>query len=113
MLLAALTAVEKRRWLNCWTDDETWIMEVNSPAGSWMRIDKELPQRVRQTMGWTKWMLTLFFTVKEFTRVALLPQDASFTTVCFVNSVILPLANGILSSGGCQPSHAAFGFRQF
>jgi hypothetical protein len=25
-LLAALTAADKRRWLNFWTDDESWIM---------------------------------------------------------------------------------------
>jgi hypothetical protein len=58
-----------------------------------MMIDGELPQRVRQTIGPTKSMLTVFFNPKEFARVNLLPQDPSFTAVYFVNNVIFPLAN--------------------
>jgi hypothetical protein len=35
----------------------------------------------------------VFFNPKEFAMVDLLPQDISFTTIYFVNNVILPLAN--------------------
>jgi hypothetical protein len=38
-------------------------------------------------------MLVVFFNLKEFTIMDLLPQDTSFTVGCFVNHVILPLAN--------------------
>jgi hypothetical protein len=38
-------------------------------------------------------MLMVFLNPNEFTRVALLPQEASFTTVYFVNNVILLLAD--------------------
>jgi hypothetical protein len=34
MLLAALTAAEKRRRLNFWIGDEFWIMSVNPSTGS-------------------------------------------------------------------------------
>jgi hypothetical protein len=41
----------------------------------------------------TKSILTVFFNPKEFAIDDLLPQDTSFTTIYFVNNVILPLAN--------------------
>jgi hypothetical protein len=103
MLLVALTAAEKRRWSNFWTADESWIKMVDPPTGSWMTIDEELPQRVRQTIGVTKSMLTVFFNPKAFTIVALLPQDTSCTAVSFVKNVILPLANGHAQSLGYRP----------
>jgi hypothetical protein len=58
-----------------------------------MTIGKELPQRARRTIGATKLMLLVFFNPKEFAIVDLLPSDNSFTVVCFVNNVLLPLAN--------------------
>jgi hypothetical protein len=81
MLLAALTAAEKRRWLNFWFDDGSWIIWVDPPIGSWMTIDEELPQRVRQTIGATKSILTVFFNPKEFAIMDFFPQDTFFTTV--------------------------------
>jgi hypothetical protein len=60
MLLAALMAAKKRRWFNFWTGDESWMIWVNPLTGSWMTIDGELPQRVRQTIGATKSVLTIF-----------------------------------------------------
>jgi hypothetical protein len=54
-----------------------------------MTIDQELPQRVRQTIGATKSMLTVFFNPKELAIVDLLTRDTSFTAVYFANNVIL------------------------
>jgi hypothetical protein len=68
-------------------------MWVNPPTGSWVTIADELPQRVRQTMGATKPMLTVSFNPKEFATVGVLPWATSFVAVCFVNIVILPLVN--------------------
>jgi hypothetical protein len=93
MLLAALTAAEKRRWSNFWTGDGSWIKMVNPPTGPWMMIDAELSQRVRQTIGARKSMLTVVFNPKAFAIVALLPQDTSCTAISFVKNVILPLVN--------------------
>jgi hypothetical protein len=88
-------------------------MWVNPPTGSWMTVDDELPQRVRQTIGATISMLTIFFNPKEFTIVDLSPQDTSFIAVYFVNNAILPLTNRMLSSWGYRPSQVASAFRQF
>jgi hypothetical protein len=73
MLLADLTAAEKRGWLNFWNGDESWIMWVNPRTGFWMTMDKELPQIVRQIIGATKSMLMIFFNPKEFAILDLLP----------------------------------------
>jgi hypothetical protein len=92
MLLAALNAAEKRRWLNLCTGDESWMMWVNRPTESWTTIDEALPQRVLHAVGATKSILTVFCNPKEFAIIDLLPQDTSFTAVYFVNNMILALA---------------------
>jgi hypothetical protein len=58
-----------------------------------MTINQELSQRMRQTFEGTKSVLTVFFNPKEFAIMDLLPQRISLTAGCFVNNVILPLAN--------------------
>jgi hypothetical protein len=58
-----------------------------------MTIEKELPQRVPQTIGATKSILMLFLNPKKFAIMDLLEQDTSFTAVYFLNNVILPLVN--------------------
>jgi hypothetical protein len=73
MLLAAMTAAEKRRRLNVWTGDECGIIWVPRPTRSLMTIDEELPQRLRETIGGTKSMLMVFFSLMEFARVDSLP----------------------------------------
>jgi hypothetical protein len=93
LLLAALTTAEKQRRANFWTDDEPGIMRVNHRTGSWMTIEEEFPQRVRQTIRATKSMLTVFFNPKEFTLGNLLGQGRTFTTAYFIDDVIMPFAN--------------------
>jgi hypothetical protein len=44
VLLAALTAAEKRRWLSFWTGDESCIKWINPPTGLCMTINEELPE---------------------------------------------------------------------
>jgi hypothetical protein len=58
-----------------------------------MMINRELPQRVRQTGGATKSVLAVFLNPKEFAIVDLLGQNAVFTALYFVNNVILRWAN--------------------
>jgi hypothetical protein len=38
-------------------------------------------------------MLTVLFNAKEFARVNLLPQATSFTAACFVDNVVITMAN--------------------
>jgi hypothetical protein len=71
MLLAALTAADSRRRLNFWAGDVSWIMYVSPLAESWTKTNEELPPRVRQTIGVTKSILTVFFNLKEFATVGL------------------------------------------
>jgi hypothetical protein len=58
-----------------------------------MTIDEQLPQRVHQTRKATESMVTVFFNPKEFIRVNLLPQGASFTVPYFPDNLIIPLAS--------------------
>jgi hypothetical protein len=93
LLLAPLNKAEKRRWANFWTGDESCILCGNPPTGSWMTIDEELPQRMRQTIGADKSMLTVFFNPHEFAIVNLLPQGRSSTAAYFAENVIVPLVD--------------------
>jgi hypothetical protein len=55
--------------------------------------DEEIPQRVRQTIGARKSMLTLFFNPNHLAIVDLLPQPTNFTAAYFVARVVISLAN--------------------
>jgi hypothetical protein len=46
-LRVALTTAEKPKGVNFWTGDQSCVMWVSPPTGSWMTIDEELPERVR------------------------------------------------------------------
>jgi hypothetical protein len=56
----SLVKTQRRNWLNFWTTDESWIMWDNFSTGSWPPFDQEIPQRIRQTIGAKKLMLTDF-----------------------------------------------------
>jgi hypothetical protein len=68
-------------------------MWVNPPTESSMMIDQDLPQRVCETIGATRSVLTVFFDPREFARVDFLPQNTSSTVAYFANNVVLLLAN--------------------
>jgi hypothetical protein len=58
-----------------------------------MTINENLPQRVHQTIKATKAMPAVFFNPKELIVMNLLPQGMLFTTVYFVDNVIILLAS--------------------
>jgi hypothetical protein len=66
LILAALTAVDKRWPVNF------WIMWANPPTGPWMTLE-ESPQRLYQTIRATKSMLTVFLNPKECALVNVSP----------------------------------------
>jgi hypothetical protein len=68
-------------------------MWFNLLTGSWMTIEEELPQRVRQTIRAANKMLTFFFDPNEFARVNMLLEVTSFTAAYVVDKVIVPSAN--------------------
>jgi hypothetical protein len=102
MLLTALTTAEKRKWVNFWTGNEPWIK---------VRIDEELPHKMRQTITAIKSMLTVFFNPKEFVIANLLPQGMSFIAPYLVINVSIPLANRHAQQRGgtvCRKLHLQF-----
>jgi hypothetical protein len=68
-------------------------MSVNPPTESWIIIDEELPQRVRQTIRVTQSNLVVFFNPKEFVRVNLLLQDTLLTAVYLTDNVTVSSAS--------------------
>jgi hypothetical protein len=58
-----------------------------------MTFDGELPKRARQTMKEAQPMLVVFFNLKDFVGVSLLPEGMSFTAACFVDNEIIPLSS--------------------
>jgi intergrase/recombinase len=68
-------------------------MWFNLLTGSWMTIEEELPQRVRQTIKAANKILTVFFNPKEFARANMLLEVTSFTAAYFVDKVIVASAN--------------------
>jgi hypothetical protein len=68
-------------------------MWMNRPTGSWIIIDKELTQRLRQRIRATRLILAILFNPMEFVKLNLLPQGTSFTAVYLVANVTIPLAS--------------------
>jgi hypothetical protein len=81
-----------------------------------MKIERELLQRVRETIRVTKSMLTVFSNPMEFASVNLLPQSASFTAARFANNVIISLANPLAQQRGdvaCRKLHLHFEYSKW
>jgi hypothetical protein len=86
-----LKKARRRNWDLFSTGDESWIMWVSPPTGWWLELDKELPQKVRQTISTQKSMITIFFNLNSFAIVDALPKGVSFNAVYFVEHIITPL----------------------
>jgi hypothetical protein len=105
LLPAALMTAEKRRRVNFWICDESWIIGINQPTGSWLRVDKDLSQRVHQTTTAVKSMQTVFLNMKEFVIMNLSLWGTSFTARYFVYNVSIPLASRHTQQRGDRARH--------
>jgi hypothetical protein len=86
-----LVKAQRRNWLNFWTRDESWIMWDNFPTGSGPPLDREILQKIRQTIGAKKLMLVVFCSPVRFPMRDMILQDITFTAECFVAQVLTPL----------------------
>jgi hypothetical protein len=68
-------------------------MWINPPIESWMTVDKELPQRVLQTIRETQSRPMVFFNPKEFALVNLFPHGTPFIAAYCIHNVVIRLAN--------------------
>jgi hypothetical protein len=57
-----------------------------------LSLDEELLERVRQTIGAGKSMLTVFFNPNDFVIVNFLPQEDSFAAQYFIDQMVKPLS---------------------
>jgi histone-lysine N-methyltransferase SETMAR len=91
VLQQELLDAKKRNCDLFWTGDKSWILWHNERLGSWLAVDQELPIRVRQTIGWRKFMLIIFFNPRAFAVINVLPPGTLFNAAYFVSEVIIPL----------------------
>jgi hypothetical protein len=90
-LKSALAKAQRRNWLNFWTRDVSWIMWDNFATASWSPLDQRMPQRIRQTIGAKKSMLTVGFSPAEFLIIDVRLQDITFVAEYFIARVLPPL----------------------
>jgi hypothetical protein len=57
----------------------------------WLSLDEKFPERVRQTIGAEKSLLTVF-NPNDFASVNLLQQKDSFTAQYFIDQILKPLS---------------------
>jgi hypothetical protein len=68
-----------------------------------MMIEKELPQKVRQTIKATKALLTVSFNLKKSAAVNLVPRGASITGAHCIDNMMIPLPNRYTQQPGKSP----------
>jgi hypothetical protein len=87
----ALAKAQRRNWLDFGTRDVLWIMWDNFATASWSPLDQRMPQRIRQTIGAEKSMLTVGFSPVEFLIIDVRLQDITFVAEYFIARVLPPL----------------------